>query len=107
MHHATPKCRIRLIRIKLLCVAYLQVAFLQEIGTIVFTIESQPPRKAAFLLGVPMKKSIPGFSGNVIPGKITPSGGGKAKVPQDNKVTTGSNGKGHGMPKGGMLPSKV
>lgn len=54
-----------------------------------------------------MKKSIPGFSGNVIPGKINPGSGGKAKTPNDSRVTTGSNGKGHGMPKGGMIPGKV
>jgi hypothetical protein len=53
-----------------------------------------------------MKKSIPGFSGDVKPGKIDVPSGAKQGTKSQPPVSP-SNGKGHGMPKGGMIPSKV
>lgn len=52
-----------------------------------------------------MKKAIPGFSGDVKPGKIDVPSGAKQGTKSQQPVGT-SGGKG-GMPKGGMIPSKV
>lgn len=53
-------------------------------------------------------KPIPGFSGDVKPAFVPSTNGGAAKTPVDNRVTTGSNGKGNGFPKNdAMIPSKV
>jgi hypothetical protein len=87
-------------------------------GTISAIVETTPPLLHApggfFTFQVHIQehsmsaKPIPGFSGDVKPAFVPSTNGGAAKTPVDNRVTTGSNGKGNGFPKNdAMIPSKV